>query len=91
MRARGAGSWDLDLRIVEFDNVAQLLTAHQRAIARVVLEGDMNAMCQFRACEPGRDAGGVSWGGFFLFFTSWANWEQQDWVRARPVWKGISA
>lgn len=32
MRARGAGSWDLDLRIVEFDNVAQLLTAHQRAI-----------------------------------------------------------
>jgi hypothetical protein len=26
----------------------------------------MNAMCQFRACGPGRDAGVVSW--FFSFF-----------------------
>ena len=34
--------------------------------ARVVLEGGMNAMCQFRACGPGRDAGVVSW--FFSFF-----------------------
>jgi hypothetical protein len=28
----------------------------------------MNTMCQFRACEPGMDAGVVSWGDFFFFF-----------------------
>jgi hypothetical protein len=52
---------------VKFDNVAQLLTADQRAICSCSFGGELNAMCQFRACEPGRDAGVVSW-FFFIFF-----------------------